>query len=286
MSTKKRTAEEHYADLFGARWLPLKEAILAKKNSRMRVNGFCKPGVLAELDFLEYDEAIAGMTSRNGLRLYYIMDPASAYVARLLPVERGRRVLDACAAPGGKSLILAEKAWEVGAYLQLNELSRSRRERLKRVLNEYVPAKFREKIQISGYNAELFGIHRPNHYSSILLDVPCSSEAHILRRPEKWSEYSPKRSTNLAKRQYSLLTSALLALRPGGTLVYSTCALSPLENDGVIEKLHRKKKDDFTVVPIPPEALPGAERTKYGYQFLPDKSAGGPMYVVCLRKAM
>jgi 16S rRNA C967 or C1407 C5-methylase (RsmB/RsmF family) len=84
-------------------------------------------------------------------------------------------------------------------------------------------------------------------------------------------------------RQYSLICSALLSLRKGGTLVYSTCSISPLENDGVIERVLKKKGDQ---VELDPETgdLSDLERTRCGFQIFPDLAKGaGPIYIARLK---
>jgi 16S rRNA C967 or C1407 C5-methylase (RsmB/RsmF family) len=79
-----------------------------------------------------------------------------------------------------------------------------------------------------------------------------------------------------------MLASALEVVRPQGMILYCTCALSPLENDGVIEKLHRKRPGRFEIVPV---HLPFGEKARYGWQVLPDDSDGrGPMYAAGVRR--
>jgi 16S rRNA C967 or C1407 C5-methylase (RsmB/RsmF family) len=80
-----------------------------------------------------------------------------------------------------------------------------------------------------------------------------------------------------------LLTAALLACSPGGRIVYSTCSISTLENDGVIEKLLRKKEGSFHVLEtdLP---MKGAERTRFGIQMWPDRCEAGPIYYSVLEK--
>jgi 16S rRNA C967 or C1407 C5-methylase (RsmB/RsmF family) len=96
----------------------------------------------------------------------------------------------------------------------------------------------------------------------------------------------------LAQRQYALLTSALICLKPGGRIVYSTCALSPLENDQVIEKL-LKKKEGFRIIPAEdwqslsqgsPWQLPNLQMTKFGAMIYPDENGHGPIYLSVLEK--
>ena len=129
-------------------------------------------------------------------------------------------------------------------------------------------------------------IHWP--MGTILIDAPCSGERHLLETPKELAEWTVSRMKKLAQRQYALLTAGLLALKPGGKLVYSTCSIASLENDGVIETL-LKKKEDFQILQ---EDLPQAilqqigrpEKTKHGFLFLPDQCGIGPIYFCVLRK--
>ena len=92
----------------------------------------------------------------------------------------------------------------------------------------------------------------------------------------------PKKSENLAQRQYALLCAALLAVKPGGIVVYSTCSINPKENDQVIARLLKRKGDDFQLLNLPlPE---GAEKTQFGVQFMPDVCGFGPMYCCKLQR--
>jgi 16S rRNA C967 or C1407 C5-methylase (RsmB/RsmF family) len=97
-----------------------------------------------------------------------------------------------------------------------------------------------------------------------------------MEHPKELEEWKPKRSQSLAQRQYALLCAALLAVKPGGTVMYSTCSISHYENDDVIAKLLKKKGDTFKLMNL--NNFKGAEKTEYGLQFLPDNCGFGPMY--------
>jgi 16S rRNA C967 or C1407 C5-methylase (RsmB/RsmF family) len=211
----------------------------------------------------------------------YIMDPASVIVGRALEVHDGDRVLDMCAAPGGKSLILMEELPTSGE-LFANDLSPERRDRLKKVIQQYVPRRIRDRLWINGKDGVQFGLREPDSFDKVLLDAPCSGERHVLENKKAQEEWSPRRGENLATRQYALLCAALLAAKPGGRIVYSTCSINPAENDGVVDKLLRKKKD--TVREIPSETFSLGEKTNHGVIFLPDACGFGPLYYAVLEK--
>ncbi|ADN02137.1 NOL1/NOP2/sun family protein [Spirochaeta thermophila] len=228
-------------------------------------------------------------TLSEGLLAPYHLDPASLYPPALLAPEPGHRVLDLCAAPGGKTLLLA-LALKGRGLLVANEYSSSRRARLKQVLTLHLPTHLLAPIRVAGRDGRTWGIHEPEAYDRILADVPCSSEAHLLSSPSHLSRWTPARIRNLTHTQFALLSSAFLALAPGGLLVYATCALTPQENDGVVEKLVTRRGNALEIVQDPPP-LPASlppltlEPTRYGFHILPDTSRGaGPLYMALIRK--
>lgn len=213
---------------------------------------------------------------------FYKMDPASILVARALETQPNEKILDLCAAPGGKSLILAEALNSTGELIS-NEFSNSRRERLMRVFKEYIPMDKRGNVFVKGQDGNQFGLRMPDEFDRVLADVPCSGERHLLENKSEFEKWTVRRSQNLAVRQFSLLSSAWLACKPGGRIVYSTCSISPIENDEIIQKLIKRRgaqvlRPDFLA------AEPYLEITEYGYQVLPDRSGFGPMYFSVLQK--
>jgi 16S rRNA C967 or C1407 C5-methylase (RsmB/RsmF family) len=210
------------------------------------------------------------------------MDPASVIVARALEVKNGDRVLDMCAAPGGKTLILAEALKNQGEIFA-NDLSPERRDRLKKVIQQYKPPNNRDRVWVTGKDVLQFGLREPSSFDKVLLDAPCSGERHVLENKKAQEEWSPRRGENLATRQYALLCAALLAVKPGGRIVYSTCSINPAENDGVIDKLLRKKKDAAKVIPVETHEL--GEKTSHGCIFLPDQCGFGPLYYTVLERS-
>ncbi|TVR90770.1 MAG: RsmB/NOP family class I SAM-dependent RNA methyltransferase [Spirochaetaceae bacterium] len=252
--------EYHYAEIFADRWPKLSEALQ-------------QDGVHEELG--------------QPLCRSYFLDPASAEAAGALDIQPGMRVLDMCAAPGGKAVAMLHKFLKNYPHgeidLTLNERSASRRARLQRVLNDSVPSWSRSAIRVTSHDARKWGLHEQNMYDVILLDTPCSSERHLIQEPKTLRNWNPKRSMRLALDAYAMLAAALTALRPGGTVLYLTCALSPLENDGVIAKAIQRRGSEFEVLPAPP--LSDAEPSRHGCIVLPDHAGGrGPLFAALLRK--
>lgn len=156
---------------------------------------------------------------------FYIQNYSSYLCALNLGVKAGQSVLDMCAAPGGKSINLANFMQNTG-YLACNESSKDRFFILQKNLKNY------------GVNAKIFmkdgkniGNLCPLKFDKILLDAPCSTFAKMGFELEK----SYKEIKNIAKMQKKLLHSALKALKIGGELVYSTCTFTKEENEEVIE---------------------------------------------------
>ena len=179
--------------------------------------------------------------------------------------------------------ILAAEALQGSGSLVANEFSRDRRFRLMKVIEDHVPENIRPLILVTGFDGNQFGLKKPSSFDRVLLDAPCSSERHLLKEDPHMKEWKESRTKQLAMRQYSLICSALLTLKPGGTLVYSTCSISPLENDGVVGRLLKKKGDE--VVLDSPDEIEVGEKTEFGRQIFPDQSEGaGPIYIARLKK--
>ncbi|GHV75467.1 SAM-dependent methyltransferase [Spirochaetia bacterium] len=246
--------ERYYAAIYGDRWGPLRESLLQEG---------------------------APLPYRCGLIKPYLLDRASVLAAQSLRLEGP--ILDACAAPGGKSLVIAS-LMSPEATLLANELSGERRRRLAKALDEHLPPDIRERVTVSGFDAAAAGGKPREHgrFAAILLDAPCSSERHVIASEKALAEWTPARPRFLARRQWALLSAAFLLLQSGGSLVYATCALTPAENDGVAAQLVEKYRG--AVIPDPPEFSEG-EETRYGRIILPDRCGGmGPMYVARFRK--
>ncbi len=247
---------EYFSKLYGPRWDGLHQAMRgeAPKMERDCFSGYAR----------------------------YTLDPASVRAAQALRVRPGDRVLDLCAAPGGKALVLLESLEGRGSLIA-NELSSDRRRRLKDVIATHVPPGDQALVEVTGFDGNLFGLKQKSAFDRVLLDAPCSSERHMMEDDPSVPEWKESRTRQLAMRQYSLICSAILALKEGGTLVYSTCSISPLENDGVIERVLKRKGDQVELDPDTTD-LSDLEATQFGFQIFPDRSQGaGPIYIARLK---
>jgi len=153
-----------------------------------------------------------------------IQDEASQLVALL--VGQGSRILDCCAAPGGKTRSLAERNPE--AAIVAVELHPHRA----RLLRKLVPAK---NVQV--ITADIRSLPTTESFDRVLVDVPCSGTGTLARNPEiKW-RLRPEDLLDLQARQRTILKAAMQLVGPGGRLVYSTCSLEPEENQAVAESV-------------------------------------------------
>ncbi len=156
-----------------------------------------------------------------------IQDEASQLVATV--VGRGQRLLDCCAAPGGKTAILADR--NPGSQIIAAELHPQRARLLRRLLRG-------ENVQVICADAE----HLPlsGEFDRVLADVPCSGTGTLARNPEiKW-RLQPQDLADLHARQLAIAKAAVKRLAPGGRLVYSTCSLEREENQAVVEEVLRE----------------------------------------------
>ena len=146
----------------------------------------------------------------------------------------------------------------------------------------FLPEEWRKNIRITGHDASKWGVYEKEAYDYILLDAPCSSERHVLCSPGHLREWSPSRPKRLQALEYSMLSSAVLALRHGGILIYSTCSVNRGECEDIIERFMQKHPGEAEEIEI---ELTDGERLRHGMIVLPDRAGGrGPMYAAKLRK--
>ena len=199
---------------------------------------------------------------------HYNLDAASLLATHALDPQPGELILDLCAAPGGKSIALAQHA-----TVHANEIDHARNTRLAANLRAYLPVDRYKVLKLNGTKATF------QQYDKVLVDAPCSSERHLIHSKMDW-----KPSKTLPKIQLALLLNALRAVKTGGRVVYATCSLSELENDGVVEKCLQKTNAEVVDHPFYDTMT---ERTKYGRIVLPDHPSGGrwgPIYFAVLVK--
>lgn len=267
-SAKKQGSEvfeAYYSEQFGERWPMLRESL-----------------------FLEpcYVELKADSQSKP-----YYLDIASVIAGYALPLPDDGEILDMCAAPGGKTLVIASRMAQ-NCHLTSNERSRDRYQRLNKVVDESVSAEKKALITTTCFDGATMCNFGREKYDAILLDAPCSSERHVIQDQKYLDIWTKSRVKTIYMTQWSLLSSAILLLKPEGNILYSTCALTREENDDVIRKA-LKKYDCLEIQRINLEQLEeqiagcfpivshvsDIEETEFGYHILPDKQKGaGPIY--------
>ena len=172
---------------------------------------------------------------------YYIQEPSAMAVAEVLEPKPGEKILDLCAAPGGKSTQIAGKMSGEGLLVS-NEIVPGRA----KILSQNIERMGISNAVVCNETPERLAERFPLFFDRILVDAPCSGEGMFRKEEIAIHEWSPENVKMCAKRQQSILEQAALMLRPGGTLVYSTCTFSPEENEGVISAFLREH-DDFSI---------------------------------------
>jgi 5-methylcytosine rRNA methyltransferase NSUN4 len=280
--------DQFYLQMYGERWPQLKAALLAPKRHVAVVNPwshykFPHPPLVVNGISFEHevrDTFPPPEREENGYMNYYLMDAASILPVEVLSPQPGEKVVDLCAAPGGKSLLCAIRMKGEGRLIS-NDRSAARRARIHRIFDDYIPKTMQNNLSITSYDATKWSLYQKSMYDKVLLDAPCSSERHVLEDSKELSLWAPGRSKALAITQFAMLASALDIVKIGGLVVYSTCALSKLENDDIIAKLYQKRPGRFEL--LRPDFLFG-EPTEFGHQVLPDTSGWGPFYLAVIKR--
>lgn len=178
--------------------------------------------------------------------LYYIQEPSAMSPGAYLPIEPGDRILDMCAAPGGKSTQILARMEHKGVLVS-NDISASRVKALLKNLENFGA----KQSIVTSETSEKLASKWPGYFDKILIDAPCSGEG-MFRKDESatksWETYGVQHCANL---QRTILEDAVTLLKSEGMILYSTCTFSPEENEGMIDEF-LKKHPDFKVVPLIP----------------------------------
>lgn len=177
---------------------------------------------------------------------FYLLNPASLLPVMALTIQPSEVVLDACAAPGGKTLALSWSAPSHDITVVANELSKQRYFQMKKDMVAYGL----EKTEIANMPAEVINSKVGEVFDKILLDAPCSSEKHVMQNPQVLQLWTPKRITKLVERQLRMIKSLLKTLKIGGILVYATCAINIPENEGVVAKLLKQSGNSLELIDV------------------------------------
>ena len=220
--------------------------------------------------------------------LYYLQEPSAMTPASRLPVEPGDKVLDLCAAPGGKATELGARLSGEG-LLVANDISSTRAKGLLKNIEVFGIGNMLVLSEEPSKLARYF----PEYFDKILIDAPCSGEG-MFRKDKKmvkaWEEHGPEYFCTIQK---NIILGAASMLKPGGVMLYSTCTFDGRENEQVIGWL-REQKPEFEILEIAPyegfcQGIPGMqeepdEELKKTVRIFPHKMKGEGHYLALLKK--
>lgn len=192
--------------------------------------------------------------------MFSLQNPSAFEVVKLLDVERGMSVWDACAAPGGKTALLAEM--ESSLDILASDSSSARLEKMNDLFGRLgLPNVRTECVDLlKDIPSQLESGKGPVKFDRILLDVPCSNLGVIARRPESVYRLSPESIKEIAELQFKILENAASFLKPEGRLVYATCSPDPIETTQVINRFV-KAHPEFVKSGTP--VLPGEKDPRF-----------------------
>ena len=221
---------------------------------------WCREGFWVELD----EEHIPlGSTAEHLSGLFYIQEASSMIPVSALFSDNKefQSVLDMAAAPGSKTTQIAALMNNKGV-LVANEYSASR----VKALHANIERCGIRNTALSNYDGGVFGSWLPETFDAVLIDAPCSGEGTVRKDDNALKNWSLESIQSIADTQKKLIESAFQALKPGGTLVYSTCTLSPEENQFICHYLKDKFSDSIEFEPLN-HLFPGAAEsvTKEGF---------------------
>ncbi|MHA0980212.1 16S rRNA (cytosine(1407)-C(5))-methyltransferase RsmF [Enterobacter ludwigii] len=220
-------------------------ALVSPYNWQLTPVPWCAEGFWIERD----DEASLplGSTAEHLSGLFYIQEASSMLpVAALFADDNApERVMDVAAAPGSKTTQIAARMGNRGAILA-NEFSASR----VKVLHANISRCGIHNVALTHFDGRVFGAALPETFDAILLDAPCSGEGVVRKDPDALKNWSVESNLEIAATQRELIDSAFHALRPGGTLVYSTCTLNRDENEDVCLWLKSQYPDAVEFLPL------------------------------------
>ncbi len=206
---------------------------------------------------------------------WYLQEPSAMIPAAVLNAQPGERILDLCAAPGGKTTQNALRMAGQGTIVCNEPIADRARILSRNVERMGIP----NSIVVSAWPEKLAAVW-PEAFDAIQCDAPCSGEGMFRRHPETRDEWSAESPAGCAKRQGDILDSAAMMLRPGGRLVYSTCTLNKIENEGVVEAF-LLRHPDFELTPF---ELPGLSAPNGMLTIYPHRVKGEGHFVALLRR--
>ncbi len=235
--------------LYGLRFNPLKAVNKNKDIFLSQMPFELEPVPWTDEGFYYRQSAQPGKHAFHEAGAYYIQEPSAMAVVEVLAPKPGERILDLCAAPGGKSSHIAGKMMGKGLLVS-NEIISGRA----KILSQNIERMGIANAVVCNETPERLAEFFPSYFDRILVDAPCSGEGMFRKDETAINEWSFENVKMCADRQKMILENAASMLKPGGILVYSTCTFSVEENEGVINdflKIHeefsiaRAEQEDF-----------------------------------------
>ncbi len=216
---------------------------------------------------------------------YYVQEPSSMFLWEVLKQTVGtdtqRRVLDLCAAPGGKSTLLANYFGE--GLVVANEVIKSRAS----ILVENITKWGADRVVVTNNDPSHFS-HLPGFFDLVVVDAPCSGSGLFRKDPSAIEEWSEENVLLCSQRQQRILADILPALQEDGLLIYATCSFSPEEDEAIADWL-LAEMDMYSVrIELPVEwgivETRSTGKQAYGYRFYPDKVRGEGFFIAVFQK--
>ena len=189
-------------------------------------------------------------TVEHWLGLFHVQQAVMALPALALDVSAGERVLDLCAAPGGKTTHLAELMGEAGPLLAVEP----KEKRIRGLLGNIYRLGYRNVIVVAGDGRTL---PEGAFFDRVLVDAPCSGEGNYRRRAGRLPPRTAEFSRYVTRVQEALLRHAVRLTRPGGTIVYATCTYAPEENEAIVDRVRRDAPVTIGEIPLGLPHSPG-----------------------------
>ncbi len=261
---------ERMAALLGPEFAEFRDALYEPSPTGLRVNTLkTAPEALQDLTgwqlepipwcpegfWLNEPDIRAGKHPYHWAGLYYLQEPSAMAAVEALAPQPGERILDLCAAPGGKATQIAAKLQGRG-LLVANDPIRSRAG----VLADNLARFGARNIAVTFDVPERLADSLSGFFDRVLVDAPCSEEGMFRRSAQARLAWSPKTVTGCARRQLRILESAAEMVAGGGILVYSTCTFSPEENEDVIARFLLAHPNYELVPACLPEVHDGGHR--------------------------
>lgn len=197
-------------------------------------------------------DALGGSHPYHAAGLIYFQEPSAMCTAEALPLDDGARVLDLCAAPGGKTTQIAARMQNRGLLIA-NELIPKRAA----ILSENVGRMGLTNTIVTNESPDRLAARFAGCFDGVIVDAPCSGEGMFRKEPQAADAWSVEHTLSCAVRQKNILDDAYKLLAPGGYIVYSTCTFSYDENEAVVEYMAREYGMEICDIPALSMLAPG-----------------------------